>query len=182
MNRSFLIKSLITAIVFQFLILTGMLIKANYPLWVGNEVRVKTIPVDPRSLFRGNYARLNYEISRLPKAMFLKKGASLRPSVVVYVSLKKAKNNIYQLAAVSLNPPDAGVFLKGRIINNNASYYNVKYGIEAFFAPKEKALRLERELSKAGVAVLMVTDGGSVALKDVLASSIGNDGSKKRSD
>ena len=34
----------------------------------GKEIRVKVVPVDPRSLFRGNYARLNYDFSRLKKA------------------------------------------------------------------------------------------------------------------
>ena len=38
------------------------------PLWTGKEIRVKVVPVDPRSLFRGNYARLNYDFSRLEKA------------------------------------------------------------------------------------------------------------------
>jgi len=166
MNRAMLIKGLVAAVVLQLLVLTGMLAKANYPLWFGNEIRVKTVPVDPRSLFRGNYARLNYEMSRLPKALF-DEGLLLRPGVTVYVRLKQGDNQLYQLADASLTPPSDGVFLKGRISNSHAPY-RVKYGIEAFFAPKEKALKLERELRKTGVAVLMVTDGGSVTLKDVL--------------
>ena len=47
-------------------------------------------------------------------------------------------------------------------------FYFVTYGIEAFFAQKERALKLEKDLQNGnGIAVLMVTDGGKAALKEV---------------
>ena len=55
---------LLAAILFQFFVLTGMVAVAAMPLLSGTEIKIKTIPVDPRSLFRGNYARLRYEISQ----------------------------------------------------------------------------------------------------------------------
>ena len=41
-------------------------------------------------------------------------------------------------------------------------------GIEAFFAPKEKALKLEKDLRNGGTAILMVARSGNAALKDVI--------------
>ena len=46
----------------------------------------------------------------------------------------------------------------------------MKYGIEAFFAPRAKAMKLERDLANGGIAVLMVTGAGRAALRDVIAN------------
>jgi len=48
------------------------------------------------------------------------------------------------------------------------SSFRVKYGIEAFFAPKIKALQLEKDLRSGGVAVLMVSSGGKARLMEVV--------------
>lgn len=166
MTKSRIVLALGIAIAFQGVVLAGMLVKAAMPLWTGMEIRVKTVPVDPRSLFRGNYARLNYDISQLP-AGALQTDTSLRVGEVVYVSLEADEDQLYILASASLQQPDKGIFLRGRV-TNPYSPYQVKYGIEAFFAPKNKALQLEKDLRQGGVAILMVTDSGHVALKDVV--------------
>ncbi|WP_299582796.1 GDYXXLXY domain-containing protein [uncultured Microbulbifer sp.] len=159
------------AIAMQFLLLVGMYVQAQIPLWNGEPIRVKTIPVDPRSLFRGNYARLNYDFSRV-KASDLTGSKRLREGEVVYVSLKKSTTGLYVYSAASLKKPTEGVFLKGRIASGNRwrneQAYRIKYGIEAYFAPKEKALQLERELRDSGIAELMVAPSGQVRLRNVV--------------
>ena len=67
MDRKKIIIALCAAVLLQLMVLSGMLVLAAMPLWTGKEIRVKVVPVDPRSLFRGNYARLNYDFSRLEK-------------------------------------------------------------------------------------------------------------------
>ncbi len=166
MSRSSVIISLGFAVVLQILVLSGMLVKAAMPLWTGTEIRVKTVPIDPRSMFRGNYAQLNYEIGRLPNGV-LRDFTSLRIGEIVYVSLKLGEDGLHSFADASLDKPAEGIFLRGRIVDNQ-SPYRVKYGIEAFFAPKNKALQLEQDLRNGGVAVLMVADNGQVALNDVV--------------
>ena len=77
----------------------------------GKEIRVKVVPVDPRSLFRGNYARLNYDFSRLEKgALGGEREKNLRDNEVVYITLRKNQDGLYEYAAASLEKPDAGVF------------------------------------------------------------------------
>lgn len=160
--------SLGAAITLQLLILAGMVLWSAVPLWTGTEIRVRTVPVDPRSMFRGNYVRLRYEFGTLP-AGALGPGKRLRAGEVVYVSLKEAKGGGYGFAGASLEPPSEGLFLRGRLTGNSEPL-RVKYGIEAFFAPRAKAMRLERDLSNGGVAVLMVTAAGRAALRDVIAN------------
>lgn len=172
MNRK-LGFGLAAAIALQFLILTGMYVSAQMPLWTGEEIRLKTVPVDPRSLFRGNYARLQYDISQIDTSYF-GEDTQLREGEVVFVSLKPGKGGLYQLAGASLEKPGDGIFLRGRVSGNwlrdSGSYYRVKYGIEAFFAPKEKALGLESDLRNGGVAEVMVSRGGRARLKNVVAN------------
>lgn len=165
MKRSIVVTGLVAAVALQFFVLSGMVIRAALPRWTGTEVRVETIPVDPRSMFRGNYARLNYSFSMLPTEA-LGDAAGLRVGEIVYVSLQPGGDGLYVMAGASLDRPTDGVFLRGRLLGIQAPF-PVRYGIEAFFAPKEKALRLERELRDGGVAVLMVAGNGRVALKDV---------------
>ena len=155
------------AIAFQLLVLTGMVAKAAIPLWVGTEIQVKTEPVDPRSMFRGNYARLRYEFGTLPEDA-LEEEHSLRMGEFVYVSLQRGEEGQYVFAAASTTRPTDGIFLRGRLQNNFPPYF-VKYGIEAFFAPEEKAQQLERNLREGGTAILMVTGSGQAALQDVIS-------------
>ena len=166
MTRSRIAAGLVAAIAFQLLVLAGMVVNAALPLWTGTEIRVKTVPVDPRSMFRGNYARLGYEFGTLP-ANALQRVKGLRPGEVVYVSLEPGDDDEYVFADASLERPAEGVFLRGRLATVNAPY-RVRFGIEAFFAPKEQALELEKDLRNGGIAVLMVAATGRAALKDVV--------------
>ncbi|WP_444941322.1 GDYXXLXY domain-containing protein [Microbulbifer sp. ZKSA004] len=164
---------LVAAIGVQLFILLGMYIKAQMPLWTGQPVSVKTVPVDPRSLFRGNYAQLNYPFSTLDKALFKGQGR-LRQGEVVYVGLEKGPSGLYERASVSLEQPQGGVFIRGRVAGqdfwNSSDSYRIRYGIEAYFAPKEKALDLEKQLRDGGVAELMISADGRASLKVVRGS------------
>ena len=139
---------------------------AATPLWTDTEIRVKTVPVDPRSMPRGNCARLRYEFGTLPDDA-LNEAEGLRVGEVVYVSFEQAEGDEYELGGASLDRPDGDTFPSGRIVTKSPPL-RVKYGIEAFFASKEKALKLERGLRDGGTAVKMVTDGGRVALEEVI--------------
>lgn len=163
-----ILLGLIIAILFQLVVLISMVGLAALPLWTGTEVKIKTIPIDPRSLFRGNYARLRYEISQLE----IHTDKVIRNGEIVYVLLNQADDGIYIFSATRLDKPDSGIFLRGRINNKRYSekghVFDINYGIEAFFAPKQKALALEDKLSDGGIAVLMVSKSGKARLKDVI--------------
>ncbi len=161
-----IVAGLLIAVAFQFIVLSGMYVTAAMPLWTGTEVKVKTIPVDPRSMFRGNYARLRYDFSTLNDHYIPDKGA-LRNGEVIYITLKPGTDGLHELSDVSLEKPNDGIFLRGRLQNRNR--FDVKYGIEAFFAPKQKALEIERHLRKSGVAVLMVSSQGKARIKDIIS-------------
>lgn len=172
MSKKNILTGLMIVIVFQLTVLASEYLGAIYPLWTGKEIRIRTRPVDPRSLFRGNYARLQYDISTIGKNCFdTKKG--LRNNEVIYVKLKPSKNGLFVFEDAGLEKPEKGPFIRGRVQGRpfpNQWAYNVRYGIEAYFAPKEKALALERDLRRSGVAVIMVAENGKAALKDIVTN------------
>jgi len=171
MNKKILIIGLSAIVIFQIFVLAAEYANAVYPLWSGQEVRLKTIPIDPRSMFRGNYARLRYEISDIPGAD-INKERKPRNGEIVYVKLKATTAGIYSYQGASLKKPQDGMYIRGRIQTysglRRSGKYQVKYGIEALFAPKEKALRLEKDLRKQSVAKVMLARNGKATLKDVI--------------
>lgn len=158
--------ALILALGFQCIVLTGMVVSSALPLWTGKQIRVKTVPVDPRSLFRGNYARLAYPFSRVDAEKMPDKN-DLRNGEIVYVLLKPGKDDLHEFDRVVLEKPAHGLFLRGRVQSRHQTV-RIRYGIEAFFAPKEKALQLEKDLQTEGIAVLMVSKSGKARLKAVV--------------
>ena len=168
MTRRLTAACLGAAIAIQIVVLAGMVARAAMPLWTGTEIRVRTMPVDPRSMFRGDYARLRYEFGALTKGALAGAGG-LRRGEVVYVSLEPGTDGLYRFAGASLEMPAEGIFLRGRLAGT-VEPRRVKFGIEAYFAPKDRALQIESDLRDGGVAVLMVTDGGRAALRDVISN------------
>ena len=54
---------ILAAIILQVMVLAYMAGEREYILKNGKLIHLRTAPVDPRDLFRGDYVRLNYEIS-----------------------------------------------------------------------------------------------------------------------
>ncbi|MCK0153972.1 GDYXXLXY domain-containing protein [Alcanivorax sp. S6407] len=160
MNKRTLKLALIAALGLQLVIMAGVFINGFYPLWVGEEIRLKTQPVDPRDLFRGNYARLNYPFSNLEAPDFL-------PGDVIYLPLTR-EGNLWTAGEPDHHKPEQGLFLRGRV--SSSPWWGgsrLTFGIEALFAPKEKALALERQLREEAVAVVRVAPNGRAALVSV---------------
>jgi uncharacterized membrane-anchored protein len=173
-TRKNIYSALIAVVVLQLIVLAGVYLNSVYPLWIGQEIKLKMVPVDPRSTFRGNYARLNYEISRV---RLNRDQIVLRPRYdqFVYVSLIE-KDGVYVFDQATLSKPQEGMFIRGRIKQPRWSIgrdrLQVAYGIEAYFVSREKAKALEKDLRRGGgVAVVMVAPNGKATLKDVIATT-----------
>ncbi len=171
MRNKNLIIGLSLIVVFQLIILGAEYANAVYPIWTGQEIRLRTTPIDPRSMFRGNYARLQYEISEI-SGVDINMERVPRNGEIVYIKLKEKEAGIYAYDGAGLEKPLNGLFIRGRIQANAKPFkserYRVKYGIEALFAPKKKALSLEKRLRKHGVAKVMIAPNGKAALLDVV--------------
>ncbi len=170
MNRKIITACLALTIALQIAVLAGEYLGAVYPLWTGEEIKLKAVPLDPRSLFMGNYARLRYDISSIE----LKGPENRRPArngEFVYVKLKPGPEGLFVFDGATFERPGSGAFIRGRLQTpgwgQTGENYEVRYGIEAFFAPRNKALALEKGLAHGGVATIMVSSSGKATLKDV---------------
>lgn len=134
----------------------------------GTPVLLRCAPVDPRSLFSGDYIALDYQISRMPNVMFddfYSKGE------VVYVALVRGSNSPYwEPARVSSRRSQLAkqyeVVMRGRVGEVGVSSRSVRFGIESYFVPQREGRKLERQLIKTEVhAEVAVARSGQAALK-----------------
>ena len=167
MNKKIITIGLAVIMALQLTVLASEYLGAMYPLWTGEEIRLKTVPVDPRSLFRGNYARLNYGISTI-ETDELPGVKELRNGEIVYVKIKPGDDGLYVFDQAGLEKPGSGPFIRGRINTRSTKHFDVRYGIEAYFAPKEKALALEKDLRHGAVAIIMLARNGRATLKEIV--------------
>ncbi len=164
----------LAAIVFQGAVLIGSWLQAQWPLWQGQAIVLQTEPVDPRSWFRGNYAQLNYSISRFNSNDLA--GQPTRPNEVVYLRLAQDEQGVHHAAQLSLQPPESGVFIRGRIHRRyvqdaeQGDRFWIRFGIEAYFLPKTQALALEQDMRSSEVpalATVMIDEHGDARLASV---------------
>lgn len=164
------------------LLLTGILgTLALDRVWLvktGREIVLPIKPVDPRDLFKGDYARLGYDISTLDANLIapeLREGHSQR---TVFVTLEQGSDAVWRPVAVTQARP-AGlqanqVVLAGRVSTGRVSTGmrwapRVTYGIERYFVPEGEGLKLEALARTSTLSAIVAVDGaGRAAIKGLL--------------
>jgi uncharacterized membrane-anchored protein len=159
---------------FWLALIGGLLGFKEYTLRTGQEVLLRTVPVDPRDLFRGDYVILQYELSTFPAAELGVDPERPAPwyNRQYYVSLE-VEDGYASATGVYQNKPD-GLFLKGRIMNIRNEEAMLDYGISSYFVPEGRGHEIERgdqrpdvrvSIDKFGNAVILalVVDGEDIA-------------------
>src|SRR4029077_13511649 len=70
----------------------------------GTDVLLKTAPVDPRDLLRGDYVTLNYDISRVPLATLVGTRPENAASRVLFVRLQRGQDGFWSVVESSFSP------------------------------------------------------------------------------
>ena len=119
----------------------------DYQLKNGEEIELKTIPVDPRDLLRGDYVVLAYEISTPAHH-----GMRFDAGSTVYVGLERS-GDVWDAIAVDNDVRRPWeVAIRGHVVSERP--FVVEYGIEAYFVPEDRGHEIERaEDVKAVVSV-----------------------------
>jgi len=123
---------------FWLVLLAGFIGFKEYTLKTGDEMLLKTVPVDPRDLFRGDYVTLRYEISTLDAAAFSKNVDQFKEGDRIYVFLEVGGDKIAHVVGIGKQAPAGGKYIKGTIEGIGGGKLNVKYGIESYFIPEGK--------------------------------------------
>lgn len=162
--------------IFWLAIILVFIALKEFTLKTGEEVLLKTIPVDPRDLFRGDYVILSYDISRLNINEFQTDAANFSENDKVYVALNK-EGNYGAVTGIYKEQPKTGLFLKGEVTKVDNKQISVKYGIESYFVPEGKGWDIQRQAG-SGLEVKVIIDKFGNAVIDSLIL----DGNKVRFD
>ena len=155
-------------------------------LRTGREIVLPVTPVDPRSLFRGDYVILGYPIVQVPVPPGQTTNAAALPGqpvapalsghTPIYAVLEQQTDGSWQAVSSSLrHPGDVAanrVVLQGRIDDRawrQAGKLPVRYGIESYFVPEGQGLELEKLVREKKIsAVIAVNAKGVAAIKGLM--------------
>jgi uncharacterized membrane-anchored protein len=147
----------------------------------GKPVWLATAPVDPRDLFRGDYVRLRYDISTVPKdhwgGSLAAKGTAKRGDRV-YALLQPGSNGIWEIQTLTDERPGDGTFIRGRIGNCWPMATDVRYGIEAYFMQQGTAQTLEQQRNREGIQIpleveVALAPSGLAGIRSYRSSALG---------
>ena len=156
--------AIIAAALIQFGILGVMIANEMRPHITGTTIRVATVPIDPRDLFRGDYVTLSYEFSNVSSIPGYDNFTS---GQTVFVTMKQ-DGGLWKATGISRTRPKEGVFLRGVYRRNR-----IEYGIESYFVqegtgkPIEDAMRRNNRDRTPVVVELAVASDGKAAVKTV---------------
>jgi len=134
----------------------------------GEEYRMRVAPVDPIDPFRGAYVTLDYPDLSHGDGTFSADGGlgALEDGRTgpVYVSLAE-EDGLMRATAFSRSRPETGPYLAC-----DDRYWQIRCGIESWFASQSEARRLADEMAKeGGIAVVRIDSRGHAALVDLEA-------------
>lgn len=136
----------------------------------GTDVLLKTAPVDPRDLLRGDYVILTYDISTISTTSITGTRPETGEVARLHVRLKPGADGFWTVSAASFDPlaEEAGsVVLISQPVTiydwewQNAGNLTVSYGIERFYVPEGEGRPIEdgRNQGRVSVAVRVSEDG-----------------------
>jgi uncharacterized membrane-anchored protein len=147
----------------QLLVLAGLIAQKQVTLITGTTILLKTVPVDPRDMFRGDYVTLRYDMSRLDRWQF--GGETFRKGDSIYVALQKQGRYWRGTRASHTPPSDGSLFVAGRVTHASSDSMGVEYGIESYFVPEGKGHDLERAAGQGLVVEAAVDRRGHAAIR-----------------
>lgn len=165
----------------------GQLLVLGYMVWDrvsllqnGREIELDVVPVDPRSLFRGDYVILSYDISRVDGGKVDGELAKGKPLYVTIAQDAAGKWQVQRAAASSKRAAGGSeVMLKGRSDRwrfgpiRQGTQVQARYGIESYFVPEGTGKALEKLVREKRItAVVAVGEDGTAALKGLKVDGV----------
>ncbi|MCJ8239298.1 GDYXXLXY domain-containing protein [Peteryoungia algae] len=144
----------------------------------GTEVLLKTAPVDPRDLLRGDYVILTYDISTIPTTSIAGARPEAGSPAQINVRLKPGPDGYWIVSEASfdrLSVEAGSVVLVSQpmAINDwewsNAGNLTVAYGIENFYVPEGEGKPIEDGRNQGRVSVAArVSDDGQAQIRALM--------------
>ncbi|SHI35870.1 Uncharacterized membrane-anchored protein [Hymenobacter daecheongensis DSM 21074] len=139
-------RLVLLAVAVQALFIIGVAAAGYATTAWGRTITLRTAPVDPRDLLYGDYVRLHYTISQLPRRLWRETNREARPNEPVYVVLQPAHGAYEALGVYASKPaiePRQAV-LRGWITNSWRHGLRIRYGLERYYVPEGEGRKLEK--------------------------------------
>lgn len=128
--------------------------------YFGKEIKIKTVPVDPRDILYGDYVTLRFEISTVPLALYKGDPSALdQGQKKAYVVLEENKDGYFAVKEVSPEKPDLTddqVVLTAKaqkIWGETSDQIQLTYGLERYYVEENTGKELEKQASDMDVIV-----------------------------
>jgi len=144
----------------------------------GKEVVLAIAPVDPRSLFRGDYVILNPDIARITLNHAARE---IKKNDEVYIVVQRQTDGTWTYQTLSETRPDDLPNDKSALLGRVSSVWRdnktgkatlrLRYGIEKYFVPEGTGKALEKKVRERQIkAIVAVGADGTSALKGLEVS------------
>lgn len=173
-NGKWLFVSAIVVALVQTIVLVAGIERRAAVLRDGQEIVLRSEPVDPRDLMRGDYVILSYDISQIPVNLIKGKPKHKSGVAPVYVIVQQGSDQLWHLIRATFEPvakvEQGQVMLRGQvqtpIMAYNAMPVSIKYGIERFYVPEGKGRAIEEAQGQGKVEIVVsVGDSGAAQIK-----------------
>ena len=161
-------RSLLLAVIilFQLLILTGMVLNSYLIIHYGEKIVLRVEPVDPRSLFQGDYVTLGYSFNTLDLTQTEHDfdSSQLQSEDRVYLSLlPRGETWTPGLVTLDADKVKDKVYLQGKVLyisdferqgpaaSDPQTLHASWGGIEKFFVPEGKGKEIEAHILQGEV-------------------------------
>jgi uncharacterized membrane-anchored protein len=177
LHSRYLVAIAVVLALVQIGVLASMIMGRAAILRDGREVVLEVLPVDPRDLLRGEYVRLDYNISSVPIELFegVEPGDADLDTNIVHVRLAPSESGIWEPVAARFGtaplarPGTGEVVIRGTTFVDNVSaakFIAVDYGIERFYLPEGEGRAVEEDLRQRNFRMTVaVDDSGAAQIK-----------------
>jgi len=182
---------LIIIIVIQIALLSAMVLNSYAVILWGEKVLLKVEPVDPRSLFQGDYVRLGYSFSNLD---LTKIQHDLDPQKIEYqdkiylVLQEKGRTWEVVLATKDKAKINGQVYIEGKMLYTSpgdlseeqwkeikekgleppANTLHLKLPIEQYYLPEGKGLEIEEQIKEGEIYAQVAIYKGKARIVDLV--------------
>lgn len=134
-------KFLVFAFVAQFALIALVFFNAYLPILFGDKVKLRARGYDPRDILSGNFVRLDYGVS-VEESEF---NATQNRKNFFVLLVDENADGVFEFGAKFFDVPKDGIYIKAK--RPYVWSDTLVIGAEKYFAPKEKALEIERKLN-----------------------------------
>jgi len=135
---------LIACIALQLLVLASMVFSRESVIHGGQQVYLRTAPIDPRDPFRGDFVRLRYPMNNTSdvSVRWTDNDKSPGRGTKVYAILSESNEGLYQVEYITDSKPSSGLYIRGRAESKpyqlsadpgQPAAQALKFGVEQFF-------------------------------------------------